>query len=480
MKNSVNLLHHRTSRRPIQPALHCALASSLFALAALAEPITYTGFTISHGQLGSWSFQNARVYLTFKSDTANVQFVQVPDPFGGTVDTYINQTGDASVTIVSGEKVVTAHLAPQQILVSLDLGDTAYAPHSGARGIGFGSFSSTIPGGIDPVYPLGIEDGTLDWGDYATDIDGYTVSPEILALPLDLQHNLGVSGRAWRCSGFPDPCLPPPILRTDKGDFLLSDPYSAYDEPITAGFFIAQLGKGLPIIPSLASSSESDDSNRRSAKSITYNGYVISDVTLGNHHYSGAQVYLSFDADASAVQPLGQGISHGYINSKGNAHVTVISGAHIESADFKPGQIYVYYDVDHASVGFGSRSGGNGYPLSITANQDEGGLVGNSSVGAASDLALTPADPSIYSPATADLITDLRNATVLSGAASSCTDFDPTTSLGSGLPPIALHTTRGDFYLFEPYTVGLTTAAPQVFSVNWGIFWSEVGGHHHD
>ena len=95
-------------------------------------PVTYTGFTITDGQLGHWKFQrkfqNARVYLTFKGDTKDVQFVQVPvaptDPTLGSVDAYIQQTGVASVTIFSGGKSVHATFAPNQILITSDLGAT--------------------------------------------------------------------------------------------------------------------------------------------------------------------------------------------------------------------------------------------------------------------------------------------------------------------------------------------------------------------
>ena len=68
---------------------------------------------------------------------------------------------------------------------------------------------------------------------------------------------------------------------------------------------------------------------------------------------------------------------NGYRNATGKAHVTIVSGQRVASADFDPGQIYVYYDIDHGSIGFGStgKSGTSesGYPLSITANQDFSG-----------------------------------------------------------------------------------------------------------
>lgn len=413
------------------------------------------------------------MYLTFQSDTNNVQFIQPPDPFGGTIDAWVNQIGKASVTIISGGRAVHATFAPNQIFVSLDLGNTGNI-HVGGRGVGFSSFTSY---GIEPAYPLGIEDGTLDWGDI---LPPGVASPELSTLSTDLMHSTAFSGRAWPCVGFSNACAPPNALHTDKGDLYLYLPYSlgtpAYEsngqDSLSAGFFVADVGEpGEEDQASVPATTHRTDS----ANPITYYGYVISDVTLGRHSYSAAQVYLSFDADASTAVPFSNGSSHGFMNATGNAHVTVISGRHMVSADLKPGQIYVYYDIGNASVGFGSTAGGTGYPLSITANQDYNFVVENSLVGAVADLTRVPGDATLYSAATANLATDLTNATALSGAASSCVAFDPVTSACSNLTPIALQTNRGNFYLFEPYTDDETAnhvAGP--YSINWGVFWSEL------
>lgn len=450
-----------------------AVAVLLLSAAASAEPVTYTGFTLTDGQLGSWKFHNARVYLTFQGDTNNVQLIQAPDPFGGTVDIWVNQTGTASVTIISGGKAVRANFAPNQILVSLDLGNTGDT-HVGGRGVGFGSFTSY---GIEPSYPLGIEDGTIDWGDI---LDPGVASPELADLSTDLMHTTAFSGRAWVCVGFFNPCTAPNALHTDGGDLYLYNPYSlgafasSFDgnDSLSAGFFTVDVGRPGParITPALISH------GARSAHPITYYGYVISDVTLGSYSFSAAQVYLSFDADTSTAVPFSDGASQGFMNTTGKAHVTVVSGHRMVSADFAPGQIYVYYDVGTASIGFASTAGGRGYPLSLTSNHDYNGLVENSSVGAVADLTLVPADAALYSPETASLATDLTNATTLSGAASSCVAFDPVTSACSNFTPIALQTNRGAFYLSEPYTDDETAnQAPGPYSINWGVFWSELG-----
>jgi hypothetical protein len=468
-------------------ALVCLLVAT-----AAATPVTYTGFTITDGKLGSWSFHNARVYLTLKSDTSFVQFIQPQidpnDPTQGTIDAWVNAAGTASVTVISGAKTVHATFAPNQLLVSIDLGDTVNAPHRGARGLGFSSYTAT---GIEPSYPLGIEDGTLDWGDI---FPPGVASPEVTALPLDLAHSSGISGRAWPCAAFPNVCASPAPLHTDKGDFYLYLPYSLGTAPqenfgndsLSAAFFTVTVGSSeggvAPQLTSAGALSTLANSTTPSAKPITYHGYVIADVALGKHFYSDAQVYLSFDADASTAIPFTNGLN-GFVNASGNAHVTVVTGGRSVSANFAPGQLYVYYDVGHASVGFGSTAGGSGYPLSITKNDDNqfSGLVEYSSVGAVSDLTLVSADAALYSPQTATLATDLTNATTLSGGASSCVSFSPATSVCSNLTPVALKTNRGDFYLYEPYTEDESlNGGTGPYSINWGVFWAETGSAERD
>jgi hypothetical protein len=489
----------------------CALTAALLAPVASAEPVTYTAFTITDGKLGSWQFHNARVYLTLHSDTKYVRFIQFPidptdpnckkptNPPPCTVDVNVNQTGTAAVTIVTDRKAVHATFAPNQILVSFDLGDTL--PNNQqqvGRGIGFSSFSATAPGGIEPSYPLGLEDGTLHRNDI---LDLAFPSAELAAMPIDLQSNSVFSGRAWPCVAFPNPCAVPNALATDKGDLYLNLPYWRGPSPpengsdtggdsLSAGFFVVDVGEDeedvgedeeegrVPFIPGRRA-------NRTDFKHpITYYGYVTADVTLGAHHYTGAQVYLAFDADTSTAVPFSNGSSHGYINATGNAQVTIISGKHVSSADFDSGQIYVYYDVAHASVGFGSTAGKNGYPLTITDKSVTTSLAhildGNSLVGAVSDIILHGNNAAPYSPETASLVTDLTNATTLSGPASSCQGFDPVTSYCSNLTPIGLKTNRGLFSLFESYTVDEIGDGTGIFSPNWGVFWSETRAANHD
>jgi len=479
------------SRRFAKATLgHFGLMSAICVLLAgtsLAAPVTYTMFAISDGKVGSWEFHHARVYLTFRGNTNNVQSLQAAGCDGLIVQAVYNPTGDASVTIISGSKVVSANFAPNQVFVSLDLGYTFQAPFQGGHGVGFSSYTAT--GAIEASYPLGIQDGTIDWGDIVNDgfggVTNAVASPALQQLSTDLMHSTRFSGRAWPCVGFPGACQPPPALHTDHGDFYLYPTYApatgaqyGSHDTLGGGFFVADVSESdesetsRGILPANLVTSHQTGSEHP----VSYYGYAISDVTLGSKQYPGAQVYLSFDSDASSVVPFSSG--NGFSNSTGNAHVTIVSGSKMVSADFEPRQIYVYYDIEHASIGFGSVAGNgareSGYPLSITANKDANGLVDNSLVGAVSDLTLVPAHAANYLPAVAALKTDLRNGTALSGGASSCHGFDPTTSTCSSLTPVPLRTSRGDFTISEPYRQDATGSGAVTYSVNWGVFWSET------
>jgi hypothetical protein len=225
----------------------CVVIVSMLPSVASATAVTYTGFTIANGKLGPWEFHNARVYLKLKSDTNSVVATTscqvtawIPTPLCTLSDTTVayNLTGTASVTIMSGERTVHATFAPNQIFVSIDQSN---------GGVGFGSFSPSSPGGIEPTYPLGIEDGTID---STTTFEGGTLSAELFFLPIDLVSSVGYSGRAWVCFGFDltshdsNSCSStPPALKTDKGDFYLSQPYSIpFGDTLSSGFFFVDVG----------------------------------------------------------------------------------------------------------------------------------------------------------------------------------------------------------------------------------------------
>jgi hypothetical protein len=463
-----------------------ALAACLLAQTAIATPITYTAFTDTDGQLGTWSFHNARVYLTFHSDTSTVQTIDVPNIFisNSMTEAVFNPTGTASVTIITAGKTVHANFAPNQLFVSLDHG-TLPGPFQGGRGVGFGMFSATAPGGIEPTYPLGIEDGTIDWGDAATP------SAATQALSNDLQHNTAFSGRVLSCINFPADfscSAPAPALHTDKGDFYLNAPYInlvQLDE-LNGGFFIAHLQEeesgGSDDSSMYATAQWTAQSSTSGQKPITYTGALISNAKLGGHFYQNAQIYISFAADRSTALPFTDAQSAGYINATGSGRLRIVHGSSVVSATFAPNQLYVYYDKTHGSIGIGSQAGGRGYPFSVTRNEDVQGLVENSTIGAITDILSGALPAGDFTSQTATLKTDLTNATVLSGAVSSCVSFNPVTSICSALTPVALHTSAGDFYLYEPFTDDETSPydGTHPFSINWGVFWSEIPASHDD
>ena len=124
----------------------------LFAFSALAAPITYAAFTITDGQLDHGSFTVRQCFLTFESNTSNVQIATIPDTRGN-VSLVYNQIGIARITIVGDDKTVNATFNQNQIFVSYDQSN---------GGVGFGSCmpncSVPLPSTINlqPAYPLGV------------------------------------------------------------------------------------------------------------------------------------------------------------------------------------------------------------------------------------------------------------------------------------------------------------------------------------
>lgn len=460
-------------RAASQHAIPCILIIFALASTALAVPVTYSGFTITDGQLGAWSFTNARVFLTFQTDTQYVQQTVIAGVNVAYVGPFSAQqlctgtpssVGTARVTIVSGRKTVRATFAPNQIFVSLDKDN---------GGVGFGSCG---PAGFEPAYPMGLAGGTI-FG--ATNAPLFGPSVELAALPIDLVHNVGFSGRAWVCVGFPTlgkQCSPPNPLQTDKGTLLLTQPYQAispgpppsFNDTISGGLFYAVLGED---------QINWDGAMTSRTAPITYKALVIADVTLGASHFNGALVYLSFASDPRSVLPFSDASSYGYINQSGAAKVTIITGDGNLSASFNSHQLYVYFDIKNSAVGFGSGAGGRGYPLALTATEPPNSIYGfeNSTLGAVGNILRTHDDLANYTPLTQTLVTDLTNATTLSGNGSSCGALDPTTAICSNLVPTSLNTDHGAFYLYEPYTNDSSGNGTQPYSDNFAVFWSEPG-----
>jgi len=460
----------------------CLILTFALPRGASAEEITYRGFMVADGKIGDWQFHNARVYLTFKGDTANIQTMLFPfntsNPVDGAAQVDINSGGTATVTIMTPLKTVYAVFKPGQIFVSLDHGDIfsatplPLAAFNGARGVGFGTFHASSPGGIEPGYPMAIEDGTVDWGDYS----GFNfVSPELSGLSADLLSNTGFSGRVYSCVGFPGSSCPSPsfALSTNQGDLYF---YQSY---LNLGFHDAMSG-GIFVACRNATGCLSDSGlttywghNTYTSKPITYRAALLADVTLGDKTYYGAEVYLGFKSEVATAVPFHDITSSGYLNGVGQASARIVSGSEVVEFNFNAGQLYVYYDQTHGTAGFGSVAGGRGYPFALTSFQDNNGLVEDNLIAAVTDILHNPGNAGNYSAPTASVVVNLTQAFQLAGGASSCVSLDPVSSNCSNSSPVALKTDRGNFLIYEPYTID-ATGSSQPFSVNWGIFWAEI------
>ncbi len=450
-------------------AITMLLASSF----ALGQPMTYTGFVITDGQLGAWQFHNARVMLTFESDTKYAQTLD--DACVGTTAVF-NSTGVARVTIVDHERVVTAKLDPRQIFVSFD---QEYG------GVGFGSFapgppfvaaSCSNPAALQPGYPLALHHGTMD---NAGNTSNTGVSANQEAFPNNLQGRVGFSGTGYSCIGVPrlDCVAATAPLTTDHGDLYLWEPYRAFDSSgpgylasINGAFFFQEpAGSGIPLPASVLASSANI-----AHRSITYHMFLVSDVSLNGQLYQNASIHLSFRSRISGVTPLAGAGPNSAINTHGAARVDIKQGGHTVTANFAPGQIYVYFDSSPASpgIGFGSFSGGRVYPAALAPT-----YVHLDTELFAAVVDILNGGSTYYTPETAELAQsiDLKHETMLAEYVSSCTDFDFSLGTCNNLPnSLRLRTDKGDFYLYEPYNAnGFNDPTSLVRSSNnWGVFWT--------
>jgi hypothetical protein len=443
-------------RRIFRYALpHFAMTTMLLCAALAQQPIKYTGFTITDGQLGSWAFHNARVILTFVSNTNNVHSNVAFPPTDITAN--LNIQGRAAITIVGDDKTVHATFDPNQIFISFDQSND---------GIGFGlcspnclgllSVPPVLPSVFQPVYPFGVSQ--FDGGG-------------------DLAHDIAGTGRSWSCIdfGMPDSaqsnlCPPPNVaLKTDKGDLYLFQRYQEFStvtgsprfKSSNAGFFFADTSWSESTLPYTVFA----PSTQTPTSSITYNIFFVADVSLGAQSFSNAKINLSFRSRTSKVQPLAGVGPNAYVNNYGTARVVITKGSQTISAEFAPGQLYVFFNPNTASVGFGSYAPDGSrqlaYPVSLTADFS----LSPQLLEDVSDIITNPNDAPLYSPEAQAVaqVTDLKHPTLLADFVTSCTafTFDPANGIicspQTQLP--ALMTDKGLFSL------------PKNFGF-WGIFWS--------
>jgi hypothetical protein len=180
-------------------------------------------FAVTDVSLGGTYFHNARVYLKFVGDTSDIHPLE---PAIDGVSGYKIAKGEASLTIVSGRQRTEAKFISNQLIISLDTTN------------GGGGFSSMVGADhhFEPAYPLAIDGSSIDH--QGSDL----VTPR------------AYTGHAWSCIGFPSFSIgggrcadPSPFpLKTDRGDFLIYQPYFSLNTDGTlSGHYGASLNIGI-------------------------------------------------------------------------------------------------------------------------------------------------------------------------------------------------------------------------------------------
>jgi hypothetical protein len=209
-------------------ALACGLSVSDV---TYADPVVYTLYTVSDGMLGAESFTEAKLTITFRGDTRNIQTATVN---GATV--YTNHIGTATVAVTQGGKTTVAKFADQQVYVRYDVTNGL---------VGFGS-------GISATFPItlgcGIADctaGTLGNSYYYQDgisavladaavnsADRNLLTQRVLTQHATLSRNSILTGYTLACAvpytlnaanNFVCQSAPSSPLATDHGGFYLQD-----------------------------------------------------------------------------------------------------------------------------------------------------------------------------------------------------------------------------------------------------------------
>lgn len=197
------------------------------------------------------------------------------------------------------------------------------------------------------------------------------------------------------------------------------------------------------------------------ASLFVYQARVVADVSLGGRFFQNADVAISFIGDASTVSQV-PGISSSlcsgpsfYWLPQGDGFLKIVSGGESIGARFASGQLFAALDTCNLGIGIGSYIGPRhlepGYPIAFAR-----GSAGN-----------TSASPSA-----------LSTASNTSGNAWSCVGYPPTyigsDGKGDGLcadpTPYPLHTDRGDFFIYMPYTVPPPFSSNRSASLNRGTF----------
>jgi len=175
----------KSSHRPFKAWATGAVAAYGLIAGALAAPMTYTASLVTDVKVGTTTYSNAAVTVTFKGDSNNVQPVTdsqgnpIPSGFCTPATTwfYYLPKGRTSVSVTSQDRTVVARLKDGQVFVAVDQCN---------GGIGFGSYVG--PNGFEVAYPVAFVLGTA-------------ATHAVAASPLSSTANM--SGYAWSCIGYP-------------------------------------------------------------------------------------------------------------------------------------------------------------------------------------------------------------------------------------------------------------------------------------
>jgi hypothetical protein len=192
------------------------------------------------------------------------------------------------------------------------------------------------------------------------------------------------------------------------------------------------------------------------ANLLKYSATVVTDARLGDRVFHNAAVTITFTGDASTITEV-----PGFPDDPnaffwlphGTAVVDIESRGRHFFAHFAPDQLFVSIDTINLGMGIGSYIGPNGlepgYPLVF-----DRGSVGSRSF----------------------FLSSLSTVSNSTGNAWSCVGFPPVNPVtgepGFCLDPdqYPLHTDRGDFFIYMPYTVPPPFSSARSGSLNRGTF----------
>jgi hypothetical protein len=207
------------------------------------------------------------------------------------------------------------------------------------------------------------------------------------------------------------------------------------------------------------------------AAPIVYDFYVVTSGKLGSWSFSNARVHFHVSTNTTSVKSFNVPGSCSnvcrliLINTSGTFTVDIESAGSHRFATFAPKQLFSSIDVLGGGVGIGTYDSTGGflpaYPIGI---QD--GIP---------DCIIGDHDCITPSPAMTALKPDLVSSTTMSGRAWSDTCFAVRSACTSTSPP--LHTDRGPFLIYAPYTTGSGTdpLRPGGDPLVTGIFRSILG-----